>query len=148
MGGVLKAVDRGYFRRSIAESAVDEQRRMDSGAVKVVGVTDFTENGPPGIPVLQITQETENVQVARLKDLKASRDAKQHRNAVERLRRDARGGVNLMPALIDAAKADATVGEMMDTMKTVFGAYDGGPEWLSPMRWLVPSGADHVTPSP
>ncbi len=129
MGGVLKAVDRGYFRRSIAESAVDEQRRMDSGAVKVVGVTDFTENGPPGIPVLQITQETENVQVARLKALKASRDAKQHRNAVERLRRDARGGVNLMPALIDAAKADATVGEMMDTMKTVFGAYDGGPEW-------------------
>ena len=61
--------------------------------------------------------------------MKAARDAKQHRNAVERLRRDARGGVNLMPALIDAAKADATVGEMMDTMKTVFGAYDGGPEW-------------------
>jgi methylmalonyl-CoA mutase N-terminal domain/subunit len=48
---------------------------------------------------------------------------------LERLREDTKANVNLMPALIDAAKADATVGEMMATMKTVFGSYDGGPEW-------------------
>jgi methylmalonyl-CoA mutase N-terminal domain/subunit len=129
MGGVLKAIDRGYFRRTIAESAQAQQRAMDAGEQKVVGVTDFIEDGPHGVDVLQITQETEDQQVARLKQLKASRDKARHAAALERLRNDARDNVNLMPALIDAAEADATVGEMMSTMKSVFGAYDGGPEW-------------------
>jgi len=129
MGGVLKAVDRGYFRRCIAESALAEQKRIDAGQQKVVGVTDFLEGGPPGIDILQIPQETEDAQVTRLKQLKASRDRDRHAAALARLRADAQEGVNLMPALIDAAEADATVGEMMDTMKSVFGAYDGGPEW-------------------
>ncbi len=129
MGGVLKAVDRGYFRRSIAESSLAEQKRVDAGELKVVGVTDHVEGEPSSIPILQIDQETENVQVARLKELKRTRDAKCHAAALERLREDAMSGANVMPALIDAAKAGGTVGEMMETMKTVFGAYDGGPEW-------------------
>ena len=129
LGGVLKAIDRGYFRRRIAESAHDQQRRIDAGELKVVGVTDFVEEGPPGVEILRITQATEDAQVARLKELKAKRDRRRHREALERLREDARGGGNVMPALIDGAEADATVGEMMDTMKSVFGAYDGGPEW-------------------
>jgi methylmalonyl-CoA mutase N-terminal domain/subunit len=129
MGGVLKAIDRGYFRRAIAESALVEQKRLDSGELKIVGVTDFSEAAPHGIPILQITQETENAQVARLKALKKSRDRQRHTAALERLREDARERANVMPALIEAAQADATVGEMMDTMKHVFGAYDGGPEW-------------------
>ena len=65
----------------------------------------------------------------RLKDLKASRDKSKHAAALDRITADARAGANMMPALIEAAKADATVGEMMDAMKSVFGAYDGGPEW-------------------
>ena len=129
LGGVLAAIDRGYFRRAIAESALDQQRRMDAGDLKVVGVTDFVEDGPPGIDTLKIGQETEDVQVARLKLLKADRDQQRHARALQRLGRDAAGGVNVMPALVDAATADATVGEMMETMKTVFGSYDGGPEW-------------------
>jgi methylmalonyl-CoA mutase N-terminal domain/subunit len=129
LGGVLKALDRGYFRRCIAESAHAQQRAMDEGTLKVVGVTDFVEEGPPGIDILQISQETEDAQVKRLRALKASRDQARHKAAVERLRKDARENANLMPALIDAAKADATVGEMMATMQTVFGRYNGGPEW-------------------
>jgi methylmalonyl-CoA mutase N-terminal domain/subunit len=129
MGGVLKAVDRGYFRRMIAESAQLEQRRIDAGEQKVVGVTDFVEDGPPDIPILKIDQKTESAQVARLRELKEHRDAARHRAALDRLRTDAKAGANVMPALIAAAEADATVGEMMDTMKGVFGAYDGGPEW-------------------
>ncbi len=129
MGGVLKAVDRGYFRRAIAESALEQQRQMDRGDVKVVGVTDFVEGGPSDIPILQISHETEKAQIERLKALKRSRDAKRHAAALDRLRKDAHDGSNLMPALIEAAHADATVGEMMDGMKSVFGAYDGGPEW-------------------
>jgi methylmalonyl-CoA mutase N-terminal domain/subunit len=129
LGGVLKAVDRGYFRRRIAESAHAQQRAIDDGTQKVVGVTDFVEEGPPGVDILQIHQETEDTQVRRLKELKADRDAARHEAALARLRSDAKSGVNLMPALIEGAKADATVGEMMATMKSVFGAYDGGPEW-------------------
>ena len=129
MGGVLKAIDRGYFRRAIAESAHAQQKAMDAGALKVVGVTDFTEEGRPGIDILQVTQETEDTQVTRLKKLKADRDAKRHAKALEHLGEVATANENVMPALIEAAQADATVGEMMDTMKSVFGAYDGGPEW-------------------
>jgi methylmalonyl-CoA mutase N-terminal domain/subunit len=129
MGGVLKAIDRGYFRRAIAESAQIAQRRIDAGDDKVVGVTDFVDADDPGVEILQISHETEYAQVERLKELKASRDAKRHEAALARLQADAKANANLMPALIDAAKADATVGEMMHTMQTVFGSYDGGPEW-------------------
>jgi methylmalonyl-CoA mutase N-terminal domain/subunit len=129
MGGVLKAIDRGYFRRAIAESALDQQRQMDRGEIKVVGVTDFVEDGPPNIPILQISHETERAQVESLKALKKTRDRQRHAAALDRLRRDAQADANLMPALIDAAHADATVGEMMNVMAEVFGRYDGGPEW-------------------
>lgn len=129
MGGVVKAIDRGYFRRAIAESSLAEQKMLDSGETKIVGVTDFVEGAAPGIPILEITQETENAQVTRLRTLKHSRDATRHAAALERIRGEAKANTNLMPALIDAAKADATVGEMMGAMKSVFGAYDGGPEW-------------------
>ncbi|MCH9002874.1 MAG: methylmalonyl-CoA mutase [Planctomycetes bacterium] len=129
MGGVLAAIDRGYFRRCIAESAHAAQKRIDGGETKIVGVTDFVEDGPPNIDTLLITQDTEDEQVARLKALKASRDQARHQAALDKLRETATNGENVMPALIDAAEADATVGEMMETMKGVFGAYDGGPEW-------------------
>ena len=129
MGGVLKAIDRGYFRRAIAESAHAQQIAIDTGEAKIVGVTDYYEEGPPGIGILQISQDMEDEQVARLKQLKSSRDAKRHTEAVERIKSDAQADKNMMPTLIDAAKADATVGEMMAAMKTVFGSYDGGPEW-------------------
>ncbi len=129
LGGVMAAIDRGYFRRAIAESAQAQQRAIEEGEIKIVGVTDFIEEGPPDIEILKIGPETERVQVERLKRLKASRDAERHRRALERIQADARDGANLMPALIEAAQADATVGEMMDAMKTVFGVYDGGPEW-------------------
>ncbi len=129
MGGVLNAIDRGYFRRCIAESAQAEQRAIDAGKKKVVGVTDFVEDGPPDIEILQISQETEQVQVARLEELKGSRDQQRHAATLERLRAAAKDEANVMPVLIDAAEAGATVGEMMETMKSVYGAYDGGPEW-------------------
>ncbi len=129
MGGVLPAIDRGYFRRAIAESAHKQQKQLDAGETKIVGVTDFKEDRAPGIDILQITQKTEDDQVARLKKLKKDRDQKRHTEALTRLRDDARAGKNVMPALVNASKADATVGEMMETMKSVFGAYDGGPEW-------------------
>jgi methylmalonyl-CoA mutase N-terminal domain/subunit len=129
MGGVLPAVDRGYFRRRIAESALAQQRALDAGIMKIVGVTDFVEEGPPDIDILVISQETEDNQVAALQRVKTQRDKIAHETALAKLSEDARANKNVMPALIEAAKADATVGEMMDTLAGVYGRYDGGPEW-------------------
>lgn len=129
MGGVLPAVDRGYFRRAIAESAQAQQREIDSGNQKVVGVTDFVDDSSPEVEILQISHETEKVQVEKLKQLRTTRDAAKHHASLDRLQEDATNGANVMPALVEAAQADATVGEMMATMKKVYGAYDGGPEW-------------------
>ena len=129
MGGVLSAIDRGYFRRVIAESAIRDSREVESGQRKIVGVTDFREDERQHIATLKIDQEIEDEQVARLKRLKSDRDAKRHTAALAHLKQTAADGANVMPALIAAAKSDATVGEMMDTMQQVFGRYDGGPEW-------------------
>jgi len=129
MGGVLAAIDRGYFRRAIAESAHAQQKALDSGAAKIVGVTDFVDEESHDLELLKITNDTENEQVERLKQLKATRDSTRHAEALKRIADDARADRNMMPALIAGAQADATVGEMVEAMKSVFGAYDGGPEW-------------------
>ena len=110
-------------------SALDQQRSLDRGDIKIVGVTDFVETGPHGLDILQISHDTEEAQIERLKETKRRRDARRHTAALERIRSDAAANANMMPALIDAAKADATVGEMMDVMAGPFGRYDGGPEW-------------------
>jgi methylmalonyl-CoA mutase N-terminal domain/subunit len=129
LGGVLGAVERGYFRRRIAESALRESRMYESGERICVGVNMFREQEPCPIEILQISQEVENEQKARVRGLKAGRDAGLHRRALARLERDAREGTNVMPALVEASHARATVGEMMRTLQDVYGTYDGGPEW-------------------
>ncbi|MCP4590828.1 MAG: methylmalonyl-CoA mutase [bacterium] len=129
LGGVLPAIDQGYFRRKIAESALRQAKAHESGQAITVGVNEFRDDEEQPLDILQIDQETEDKQVARLKQLKAERDPTRHRAALGRVRDAARAGENMMPSLIEAAEADVTVGEMMDTMKTVFGSYDGGPEW-------------------
>ncbi|MCK4658028.1 MAG: methylmalonyl-CoA mutase [Phycisphaerae bacterium] len=129
MGGVLPAIDRGYFRRAIAESALQQAREYESGQAIMVGVNKFREEQGKPIEILQVDQATEDEQVARLKELKKNRDAARHKAALEKVRQSAGDGENMMPSLIEAAEADATVGEMMATMQTVFGSYDGGPEW-------------------
>ena len=106
-----------------------QQIATSRGESKTVGVNAFIEEATLEIPLLAITQETEDAEVAGLKKLKTDRDASAHQAALARLKETAAAGENVMPALIDAAKADATVGEMMTTMKSVFGSYGGGPEW-------------------
>ncbi len=128
-GGVLPALDRGYFRRRIADSALDEQRKLDAHEREIVGVTDFVENTPTGLETLTVPAEVETTHVARLRKLRAERDPRKHTAALDKLRADALAGRNVMSALIDSARADATLGEMVQTLGTVFGSYDGGPEW-------------------
>ncbi len=129
LGGVLPAIDSGYFRRRIAESALRQAREFESGEAVTVGVNKFRDEVEKPIEILQIDQATEDQQVARLKELKKNRDVARHKAALEKVRHTAGAGENMMPSLIEASEADATVGEMMETMQSVFGSYDGGPEW-------------------
>jgi methylmalonyl-CoA mutase N-terminal domain/subunit len=129
MGGVLNAIDRGYFRRAIAESALQQSRALERGEEVIVGVNRYQDAEDHPVPTLVIDPEVERMQVAGLKELRARRDPTRHQAALDRLRRMALDGANVMPALIDAAEADATVGEMMHTLQSVYGTYDGGPEW-------------------
>ncbi len=132
-GGVLPATEAGYFRRAIAESSHKYGQEFDAGQRVMIGVNKYVDDDHPPIEVLVIDRQVEQEQVARVRQLKQQRDAdpqrrRRHRDALERLRQVALAGENVMPALIEAAEARATVGEMMSTLKDVYGQYDGGPE--------------------
>ncbi len=127
-GGVLPATEQGYFRRAIADSSHRYGQEFDRGERIMIGVNKYVEHDYERVPILKIDESVEREQVARVRALKARRDKARHAAALQRLREVALAGENIMPALIDAAEADATVGEMMSTLVSVYGRYDGGPE--------------------
>jgi methylmalonyl-CoA mutase N-terminal domain/subunit len=129
MGGVIPAIERGYFRRAIAESALEQSRRFERGETITVGVNKYHDEEDAPIPTLVIDKEVERTHVARLTELRRKREKARHEEALKRLRQDAAAGANVMPALVEASEADATVGEMMRTLQSVYGTYDGTPEW-------------------
>src|SRR5207344_2411385 len=106
------------------ESAYRAQQAIDSGATVVVGVNRFGTDEQAGIDVFQIDPAIERQQVARVRAVRASRDSEAWKRAVDRVTAAARDGSNLMPAIIDAVEARATVGEISDAMRTVFGIHE------------------------
>jgi methylmalonyl-CoA mutase N-terminal domain/subunit len=127
-GGVLPATEQGYFRRAIADSSHKFGAEFDRGERVMIGVNKYQDDDSPPIDILVIDKKVEDEQIARVRDLKARRDKERHKAALKKLREVAAADQNVMPALIAAAEADATVGEMMNTLKAVYGQYDGGPE--------------------
>ncbi|MDX2197615.1 MAG: methylmalonyl-CoA mutase family protein [Phycisphaerae bacterium] len=132
-GGVLPATEQGYFRRAIAESSAKFGEEFDRGERVMIGVNKYVEDDYERIPILKIDQAVEAEQVGKLRTMRTRRDGtpamrERHRKALQTLRETAKAGGNVMPALIEASEALATVGEMMATMKEVYGGYDGGPE--------------------
>jgi methylmalonyl-CoA mutase N-terminal domain/subunit len=132
-GGVLPATEAGYFRRAIADSSARFGAELDRGERVIVGVNKHVEHDYERIPTLKIDEFVERDQVARLSELRRRRDADpalrdRHARALKALRDAAAAGENVMPHLVEAAEALATVGEMMRTLETVYGRYDGGPE--------------------
>jgi methylmalonyl-CoA mutase N-terminal domain/subunit len=123
--GCIKGIEENWFQGRIAESAYKLERSFNQGRRIVVGVNDFTEgNDDADLEILRITNEDERKQVARLNDVRESRDDVRVLLALEELTKDAVDPeVNLMPALINAARANVTVGEMMGTMEKVFGRH-------------------------
>jgi len=122
-GGVLPAIKRGFFQQEIADSAFAFQRGVESGAHTIVGVNQYADNSPITIPILEMDPKGYERQVARLAALRQTRDNEAVGAALDALRADARGTANVMPALIHAAKQYATLGEIMDVFREVFGTY-------------------------
>jgi methylmalonyl-CoA mutase N-terminal domain/subunit len=127
-GGVPQATEQGYFRRLIGDSSHAYAKEFDKGERVMIGVNKHLEDDYERIPILKIDERVEREQIDRLRAFKQQRDAKRHAAALEKLREVALAEENVMPALIEAAAASATVGEMMHTLEGVYGRYDGGPE--------------------
>ena len=122
-GGTLAAIGSGMIQREIQESAFRAQRAIDSGESPVVGVTKFQTGEATTIPTFSIDPEIERVQQARVSRVRAGRDAAAWRASLAAIGDAARGDTNLVPLVIAAVRASATVGEISDTLREVFGEY-------------------------
>jgi methylmalonyl-CoA mutase N-terminal domain/subunit len=123
-GGALRAIERGDVQRDIQESAYRHQRRVETGERVIVGVNRFPEPAEePPAEVLRVGPEVERTQAARVRALRARRHGAACRNALDAVEAAARASENLVPAIIDAALAWATVGEIADRMRAVFGEH-------------------------
>ena len=123
LGGMPRAIEAGYPQAEIQKSAYEYQQAVERGQQIVVGVNRFEAEQEQAIPTLRIDPEIERSQVARLQALRARRDSAKSRAALDEVERRARGTENLMPAILAAVEACATVGEISDALRRAFGEY-------------------------
>ncbi len=123
MGGAVKAIEGGYIQREIAESAYQFQMEVEKEERIVVGVNRFRQEEPPLKDVLRISPEVEIYQIEKLRKVKFQRDGEKVRQTLARLREAAQGTENLVPPILDAVRAYATLGEIAGTLRDVFGEY-------------------------
>jgi methylmalonyl-CoA mutase N-terminal domain/subunit len=125
MGGMLRAVEAGYPQAEVADAAYAQSRALETGEHQIVGVTKYADPEEElRIPLLEITPEMERRHLDRLARVRAERDANAHARAITRLQDEStRNDVNLMPAIIEAVEAYATIGEMCGVLRGVFGEY-------------------------
>ncbi len=123
LGGVVAGIETGYFQGQIAASSRRFQREVDSGRRVIVGVNEFVESDDVPIEILRIGEEAGAKQQARLAELRARRTGAAVEEALERLRSAARGEENLMPPMLDAARAYATLGEIRSALEEVYGRF-------------------------
>ncbi len=123
MGGMLRAIEVGFIQGEIQKSAYEFQRAIEKKEQIVVGVNDFIAEEPRTVPTLRIDAEIERTQIARLNALRAKRDSARAQSALAELQRRAATTENLLPAILAAAEAYATVGEISDALRRVFGEY-------------------------
>jgi methylmalonyl-CoA mutase N-terminal domain/subunit len=132
MGGMVAAIEKGYPQREIAASAYRFQRQLEAGERVMVGVNKFAnpdEGKDAGIPLLKIDEEVQKKQVANLQAVKAKRDAAKVKAGLDAVRDAAKGGQNLMPPIIEAAKAYCTQQEICDVLRETFGTYTDPAEF-------------------
>jgi methylmalonyl-CoA mutase N-terminal domain/subunit len=127
MGGMVEAIERGFPQKEIAESAYRFQQAVERRDKIIVGVNDFVQEDEPPIEILYIDESAAEKQMARLERLRKTRDNDAVKRSLDRLRAAARTTDNLMPPILDAVRAYATVGEMCDALREVWGEYEETP---------------------
>src|SRR5207245_6208898 len=123
MGGMLRAIEAGFVQGEIQKAAYDFQHAVESKEQIVVGVNDFIAEEERAIPTLRVDAEIERSQIARLHALRARRDSARAQSALAELQRRAASTENLLPAILAAVEAYATVGEISDALRRVFAEY-------------------------
>ena len=123
MGGMIAAIERGFPQREIAESAYRFQQDVEARRQVIVGVNEFASNGDQTVPILQIDETAATRQLAKVDRVRRTRNKVVLMRALDRLRKAAAGTENTMPALLDAMRAYATIGEMCDALRDVWGEY-------------------------
>jgi methylmalonyl-CoA mutase N-terminal domain/subunit len=123
MGGMLRAIETGFVQSEIQKAAYEYQRAVERGERIVVGVNQFVVEQEKAIPTLRVDPQIESGQIARLHALRQKRDAAKSRAALSEVERRATSGENLMPAILAAVEAFATVGEISDALRRVFGEF-------------------------
>jgi methylmalonyl-CoA mutase N-terminal domain/subunit len=121
--GMLRAIERGYVQREIQNAAYGYQTAVDAKEAIVVGVNEFASEQEVAVPIQRIDEALEGRQVERVRALRLRRDAGVYAEAMRRVEDAARGGGNLMPQILHAVESYATVGEIANVMRTVFGEY-------------------------
>jgi len=125
LGGVIRAIEAGFFQKEIADAAYRYQTELDRKEKIIVGVNDFIEEDETvDIPILKISKEVEVMQVKRLKELKASRNTEKVNECLDKLLQSAKDNTNLMPHFLDCARNNVTLGEMCNKLKEPFGVYE------------------------
>ena len=123
LGGMLRAIERGWVQQEIQNAAYDYQRRVETGEAVVVGVNKFTRDNEPGVPTQRHDPDLEQRQVERLKALRAKRSKERWQQGINAVKERARNGDNLMPAILEAVESNCTVGEIAGALRSVFGEY-------------------------
>ena len=121
--GMLRAIERGYVQREIQNAAYGYQRAVDAKEAIVVGMNEFASEQEVAVPIQRIDEALEGRQVERVRAMRVRRDAGVHAEALRQVEDAARGGSNLMPQILHAVESYATVGEIADVMRNVFGEY-------------------------
>ena len=129
LGGVLPAIQHGFFQQEIANAAYQYQKEIDEGIRKIVGVNAYEDHQAVKIPLLKMDPQGYERQVCRLEEVRRERDSGAVGQALDRLRIACQGTENTMPYLLDAVRAYATLGEVVGVMKDVFGKYEE-PTWI------------------
>jgi methylmalonyl-CoA mutase N-terminal domain/subunit len=123
LGGVIPAIERGFFQSEISDAAYRYQREIDQGIRNIVGVNVYQEEKAAEIPLLEMDPQGYQRQVKRLENLRTERDAGRVGQALDRLRIACAGTENTMPYILEAVRAYATLGEIIEVMKAEFGIY-------------------------
>ena len=129
LGGAVAAIERGYMQREIQNAAFIYQRQIETGERTIVGVNQFTAGDETPPDILKVNPEIEAEQKDRLARLRAGRSARDAQAALARVEAAAKDGGNLMPPIVDAVRAYATLGEIADAMRRVFGEYHPASEF-------------------